>query len=109
MATISGRLSPKKHRTRVLILAGLVGLMSWSAQSATAGPIAEGFSRWSAQRQSRATADKPFSGQSSNVDMGSHSLMQRLRSRLSSKPVSGTNSYKMTTQTFHHDQGILVR
>ncbi len=75
----------------------------------SAGPIADRIKQWSVQRGSQSRVEKPFSGQSGNVEINGQSMAQKLRQRLTSKPKSDASSHQLKVEKFNHERGVLVR
>jgi len=79
-------------------------LILFSASRAVeAGPIADKWKQWSAQRQSTARVEKPFSGQSTNQEINGPSMVHKLKNRLSLKPSTATHSHQIKlSDPFNH-------
>ncbi len=94
----------------LMLIACLLLVGFATAKPASAGPIAERFKQWSSQRQSQVRVEKPFSGQSGNVEINGQSMAQKLRQRLTSKGKDNATSHQLKTEKkYHDDDGKLLR
>lgn len=126
-----------RRRPAIGTVALLAAFIVASSTAATAGPIAESFRRWSMQRQVRTRVEKPFSGQSSTVDLsvrpsawsriqsaglgtaargavaarnGRTSLVARIRDRMAGRAgAEQTSGLQQSTEPGHHGPGMFSR